>query len=87
MPTTKEDIRGWLKSAMAAGATHVLVACDTFDHEDYPVSVLPGTNVTAEVERVGAQPMTRIMEVYALHLGIEAQLNELRAYHLEEACT
>ena len=28
--------------------------------------------------------MARIMEVYALHLDLESQLNERRAFHYEE---
>ena len=44
MATTKQVIRRWLKEAKAKGATHMIVVCDTFDHEDYPVFVMPGDN-------------------------------------------
>jgi hypothetical protein len=45
MAATQEDIRRWLKEAKKEGATHVIVVCDSFDHEDYPVPVMPGENV------------------------------------------
>jgi len=42
MPTTQADIQGWLKEAKREKATHLIVVCDSFDHEDYPVLVKPG---------------------------------------------
>jgi hypothetical protein len=62
------------------GATHVIVFCDTFDHEDYPTYVMPGTD-----PRVAAKggEMQVVMEVYALHLDLEAQLSERRAFHYD----
>jgi len=58
MATTRQDIRDWLATAKRDGATHLIVACDTFDHEDYPVVVLPGENVNA-VLAVMAEPAER----------------------------
>jgi hypothetical protein len=37
MAATKQDIIGWLDRGKAQGATHVIVVCDTFDWDDYPV--------------------------------------------------
>lgn len=81
MGTSKEDIRRWLKSGIAQGATHCIVVCDTFDHEDYPHYVGPGENP----RDYKPGEMQRIMEVYALHLDIESQLAEFRAFHYESA--
>ena len=42
MSTTRNEIRGWLKRGQRQKATHVIVVCDTFDHEDYPVYIEAG---------------------------------------------
>lgn len=42
MSTTKEELREWIKRGKSAKATHMIVVCDTFDHEDYPVSSAQG---------------------------------------------
>lgn len=38
MAATKEFIRNWLQRATKEDS-HMLVVCDTFDYEDYPVFV------------------------------------------------
>ena len=84
MTTTKEDIRGWLTEAKKEGATHMLVVCDTFAHEDYPVFVKPGEDVRAEAKQYQrGENMQSLMEVYSLKLDVEAQLNERRAFHYD----
>lgn len=77
--TTREDIRAWLDRAKNEGATHMLVACDSFGGEDYPVFVMPGKSPRAEAARLGN--MQRVMECYDLALDIEMQLQEYRAFH------
>jgi hypothetical protein len=76
--TTKDDIRRWLELAKEKGATHVIVACDTFDWEDYPVFVLAGQNAREIAAKHDGPNMTRLMEVYNMSLDIEVQLNETR---------
>jgi len=84
MTITKDGIRSWLAAAKREGATHVLVVCDTFDHEDYPVSVMPGEDVRAKAKPYQAgENMQALMEVYSLKRDIEAQLNEHRAFHYD----
>lgn len=81
MRTTQQDIRNWLLSRPNK-ATHMIVACDTFDHGDYPVYVKPDQSVQAEVDRLKAASMTRVMEVYNYALSIDSQLAERRAWNL-----
>lgn len=83
MATAQDEIRRWLAAAAKENATHLIVVCDTFDHNDYPVSVLPGQDVRTEYDKYDSKNMQRVMEVYALHLSIEDQLNERRAFHFE----
>lgn len=84
MGTTREDILGWLKEGQHQGATHVVVVCDTFDHGDYPVYVMPGEPVRKKADEYNRKEMQRVMEVYALHLDLNAQLSERRSFHYEE---
>jgi hypothetical protein len=81
MAASREDIRGWLERAAQKGATHVIVVCDTFDHEDYPVEVMPGEDSRRKAEGYSGKNMQRVMEVYDLRLPLEAQLAEGRAFH------
>lgn len=83
MAASKSDIRQWLHEAKTDGATHMLVVCDTFDHENYPVNVKAGEDVRERAKDFDGKNMQRVMEVYALHLDIEAQLSENRAFHYE----
>jgi hypothetical protein len=45
MATSKEDIKVWIKRGQDQKATHMIVVCDTFDWEDYPVYVSASENV------------------------------------------
>lgn len=78
---TREDIARWFREGKAQGATHMIIVCDTFDWEDYPVYVMPGENIQ---EKYGEwKKKGRIMEVYSLHKDMETQLNEHRAFHFD----
>ena len=77
--TTREEIRQWIDRGIADGATHVIVACDTFDHEDYPVYVKPGQNAREVANAYDGVNMQRLIECYNLSLDIYAQMNEYRA--------
>jgi hypothetical protein len=83
MSTTREDIQRWLDEGKAMGATHVIVATDTFDYEDYPVFVRPGQNALEIADKINKESMQKVMECYSLARDTEAQLNENRAYHYE----
>ncbi len=66
MATTREDIKRWVATGVENGSTHVIVLCDSFSYEDFPVYVQPGEDVR-EVERAHLRnPMTRTMEVIDL---------------------
>jgi hypothetical protein len=81
MGTTREDIRSWLERAKAKGATHMIVVCDTYDYEDYPVEVMPGQDARKVYNDHNGPNMTRAMEIYNLSMDIEKQLLEHRAHN------
>jgi len=76
---TRNEIVDWLLEGRRRGATHVIIMVDTFDYEDYPVYIMPGTNPRDHK----SGEMQRIMECYALHLPLEEQLAERRSHHWE----
>ena len=80
MNTTVNHIRTWLSQATKEH-THMIVVCDTFDHEDYPEFVKKGEDAKEKAKKIQNWPMQRIMEVYDLALDLEKQLAETRAFH------
>lgn len=65
---------------MQMGATHMIVVCDTYDWEDYPVYVSPDQ----DVHKIAAGHngnMQRVMEVYKLSMDMNAQLNQHRVFN------
>jgi len=82
MTASKQDIERWLESAKEKGATHLIVAVDTFDHDNYPVYVAPHEDINKEIERVNSGSMQGIDEVYNMAMNIEEQLSSFRAYNI-----
>lgn len=66
MGTSREDIRGWFRAGVQQGATHMIVMCDTFDYDDYPVFVKPDQDVREIVKERNGKNMQELMEVYDL---------------------
>lgn len=85
MTTTQDQIRSWLEEGRSRGATHVLVVCDTFDYEDYPVYVQTGEDAKEIAQErygwPGSKDMQRVMECYDLRLPLGAQLAAPRAFY------
>lgn len=84
MTATVQDIKTWIAEAQKRGATHLVVAVDTFDYGNYPIYVMPGGNVQKVVEE-HSKNMQRVDEVYSFtgKYPIEDQLKEHRARHLD----
>lgn len=81
MAATKTDIEGWFERGLVQGATHMIVVCDTFDHEDYPVFVSPEQSSREVAAAYDDKNMQRIMEVYDLRLDKAVQLAEHRVFN------
>jgi len=84
MGTTRQEIRGWLeRKADDSDVTHMIVVCDCFDYEDYPVYVRCGEDVREVFSQYDGKDMQRVMEVYSYGYDLELQLNEGRAFHYD----
>ena len=83
MAATREDIERWFSEGVKQGATHMIVVCDTFDYEDYPVYVYPEDSVREVYDGLDGKNMQQVMEVYSLKKDKNSQLNEHRAFHFD----
>jgi hypothetical protein len=79
--TTANDIREWFDEAKRIGSTHMIVVCDTFDHEDYPIGVyrpiVGDEQCLREYDAHNGTNMQRVMEVYDLRKSWESQSSGL----------
>lgn len=83
MAASKKDIRRWFIEGKKQGAPHMIVVCDTFDYNDYPVYVESGEDVREEYKKFNGPNMQQVMEVYSLNQDMTSQLNEYRAFHFD----
>ena len=80
MAASKLDIIGWFDRGVDQGATHMIVVCDTYDWEDYPVYVSPDQDVH-KIEKGYRGNMQKVMEVYKLSLDRDTQMRQHRAFN------
>ena len=73
MPTTRKALKRWFTEGVKKDASYMIVVCDTFDHEDYPVYVKPSEDFWETHASYHGKNMQRIMEVYDLKLSWEEQ--------------
>ena len=86
MTASRQDIVGWIRKAQQCKATHLIVAVDRFDHDNYPVYIMPGEDVNAIITaKYSGQNMQGFDEVYSFtgKYTIESQLAERRAVHFD----
>ncbi len=78
--TTKQEISDWFDRGRAQGAAHMLVICDTFDYEDYPVYTRTADECLQRYKAPGE--MQRVMEVYDLAAPKDEQMGAGRVLRL-----
>ena len=79
--TTKSMISSWFDREVELEATHMLIVCDTFEYEDFPVYVSSDEWVIERVDYYRNQRMHKVMEVYNLGQDKDSQLSEDRAFN------
>lgn len=77
--TTREILGKWFEQGKIErpNATHMVVTCDTFDYDDYPVYITASTPENARQQARfydNSSSMSRLMEVYSYAVPIEEQL-------------
>lgn len=78
MAASKVELTQWFQRGIDQGAKYMIVVCDTFDWDDYPVFVSPDEDVTDAKKRYDGVNMQRIMEVYDLTANREEQMSQHR---------
>lgn len=73
------DIKDAFERGVEMGATHMIVAYDSFDGDNYPIYVMPGQNPRERMPSNGDS----VDECYKLDLGWAPQSAERRANHWE----
>lgn len=83
--TTKSEISMWFDHGVLEGAAYMLVVCDTYDHEDYPVYAADDATCMREFANCTEANMQRVMEVYDLRLDKAEQMSARRVFNLPKA--
>lgn len=73
--TDRIMISEWLARGQNDKARFMVVVCDTFDYEDYPVYVSKDENIKNVVAKYHGPNMQKVMEVYDLDDDLNKQLN------------
>ena len=81
MAASLADLHRWWEQGVASHATHLIVVCDTFEYDDYPVYVLPGTDPREVYGKYHGQNMQRVMGVYRLDQDRDTQLARPHVAH------
>lgn len=87
MAASREEISRWFDEGVADGKDYMLVVCDTFDWDDYPVFETTDTGCLIEYHRLHNQNMQRVMEVYDLRKPKAEQIAAFRVWNLPSATT
>ena len=74
MSTSVAELKEWFETGKEKKATHMVVVCDTFDWEDFPVYVEPQQDVSKVIANLtNPSSMNKVMEVYSYKKSWEEQ--------------
>ena len=83
MAATKDEISKWFDDGVVKKARHMIIVCDTFDYDDYPVYTTTDADCLQRHKNPGK--MQRVMEVYDLQSDKAEQMSKGRAMRLPKA--
>ena len=73
--TSRDEIKAWFERGLKTpNCTHMIVVCDTFDWDDYPVFVTADQDARKIAESYNGHNMQRVMEVYSMKIPIKDQM-------------
>lgn len=86
MTASLSDIKGWLNQGIEKGATHVVVVHDLYDHDNFPLYIMPGQDARETFKKGYGNTRPNETgygadECYNLSMDIDEQLSERRAHH------
>lgn len=71
--TTVDDLKQWFKEGKQEKAAYMIIVCDTFSYEDFPIYCKSKLTLEKEMAHRTGSPMSRIMEVYDLKKPFDKQ--------------
>lgn len=80
MAASLRDIADWFEDGKTQQAAFMIVVCDTFDHDDYPVYT-QHNDFWAKYDSFDGKNMQRVMEVYDFSKPWATQANDGRAFN------
>lgn len=83
MATTKDIISAWFNHGVAQNARHMIVVCDSFNYEDYPIFTNTDDECLQRYKSHGKMQYT--MEVYDLRHDKAEQMSESFTMRLPQA--
>ena len=84
MTATRKEIKGWVDELFANPEyTHLVVACDTWDYDNYPVFVKQGEDVREVYNEHVKGDFNKVDEVYSRNHDRDEQMREWRALHFD----
>ena len=81
---TKADFIRWFQRGKEEKARWMIMVCDTFDYEDYPVYVKEDEDFHKEYDKYDDKNMQKIMEVYDLNMDFEEQFRQERCFNMPD---
>lgn len=81
MATTRTMIENWLRRGQQQGAIYMLVICDTYDWDDYPVFVSNEEDLNQTAQRYNGANMQKVMECYKITDDWQSQLAKPRCWN------
>lgn len=81
MAASTSNLIRWFQEGVKQNATHMIVVCDTYDWEDFPVYVSADQDAREVASKYAGANMQKIMEVYNLKMNMDSQMAEHRAFH------
>lgn len=79
----KEEIKAWIKSGKESGYHYLIVACDTFDYEDYPIFIKDKVEVDRRIGELDQRSMQDYHHVF--DLSIEDYEESRKKFWLDRA--
>jgi hypothetical protein len=82
MIANRDDLLAWFERGVAGDNTHMIIVCDTFDYDDYPVYEMGHADtVRKKVEVINSKNMQKVMEVYDLSKDMDKQLDQRHCFN------
>jgi len=85
----EELLKSWTEEGRDRGASNLIVVCDSFSYEYYPVYVMPGEDVTKKRLEFDEKDMQRVMDVVSIGItdrNTESAIDSFKINPSDDSC-